>query len=70
MRSFYSEILILRLKAALCVADLCGAETGSSHKLASFGLQKKLGNETSESVDGSLQTEQASLKFITKTKHN
>ena len=41
--------------ATLCVVDLCGAYPLSCHKFALFSeqSQKKLGNEMSESVDGS-----------------
>ena len=56
VRSPYSEILFLHLKDTLCVVvDLWGAYPLSCHKFALFReqSQNKLGNETSESVDGS-----------------
>ena len=38
--SLYSETLIIRPKAALCIVYLCGAQPRSSHKLASLNLAK------------------------------
>ena len=41
VRSLYSETLILRLKATLCVVDLRGAQLRSSHKLVPFSEQSR-----------------------------
>ena len=71
VRSLYSETLILRLKATLCVVDLRGTQLRSSHKLVPFSEQSRKTRQWNARVSRwELADWKTSLKFITKTKRN